>query len=468
MSTAAIFDVTQALRRFLRGQLQRLSNSAVVTLLPPGDELPDALGVNLYLYRVFESPFTRNRDWPGDRATPATGRPALGLQLFYLLTPLGVKPANEGDAGDDAHATLGLAMTALYEHPVLNAVHVAGFDADVELSAALRNSFEEVKIRLIPIDVDELSKIWASLNKPYRLSVAYEVSLVQLLQVTPPPAGGGIVQRTGVAVLPIGPPILSELAPAAGALARLAGGLVTPNQLAIRGAGLSFPGQAPSVRVGGQPAAVLAAPTPTDQALTVALPLDLAAGPQADVDVTLNGRASAPLSFLVRPWLATLTPVRSELGPAATLTLEGSGLSPAQAVRFDGPGGSVSVTSFAPGGGPTQVAVAIPAGLVNGSFTVRLLLADNSLSNGRLLVIIPRLAAVSAAVVGSVHRLTLSGARLDGADVRLVLDGAIYEAGANANGAQLVYALGRLLDAGPHQVAVSVDGHRSHTLELLI
>lgn len=468
MSTAAIFDVTQALRRFLRSRLQSLSNSAIVTLLPPGDELPDALGVNLYLYRVFESPYTRNRDWPGDRATPSTARPALGLQLFYLLTPLGVKPANEGDAGDDAHATLGLAMTALHEYPVLNDVHLPGFDADIALSDALRNSFERVKVSLIPIDVDELSKIWASLNKPYRLSVAYEVSLVQLMQVTPPPAGGGIVQRTGVDVIPIGPPLLTELAPSVGALARLAGSVVTANQLTIRGSGFSFPGQTPAVRIGGQAAAVLAAPAPTDQALTVALPLDLAAGPQVDVDVTLNGRTSTPLSFLVRPWLATLTPVRSDLTAGTALTLEGSGLIPAQAVRFDGPGGSMSVTSFEPGGSPTRATVLIPAGLANGSFTVRQQLADGSLTNGRQLAIIPRLAAVTAAVVGGVHRLTLNGARLAGADVRLLIDGATYQIGANANAAQLVHTLGRLLDAGPHEVAASVDGHRSHSVELVI
>jgi hypothetical protein len=468
MSTAAIFDVTQALRRFLRSRLRSLSSGALVTLLPPGDELPDVLGVNLYLYRVFESPYTRNRDWPGDRATPPIGRPALGLQLFYLLTPLGVKPENEGDAGDDAHATLGLAMTALHEHPVLNDVHIAGFDADVDLSEALRNSFEQVKVSLIPIDVDELSKIWASLNKPYRLSVAYEVSLVQLLRATPPPAGGGIVQRTGVDVIPIGPPLPAELAPPAGALARLAGGLVTANQLTIRGSALSFPGQTPAVRVGGQAATVLAAPAPTDQALTVALPLDLAAGPQVDVDVTLNGRTSTPLSFLVRPWLAALTPVRSDLAAGATLALAGEGLAPAQAVRFDGPGGSVSVTAFEPGGGPAQATVLIPAGLANGVFTVRLQIADGSLTNGRQLAVIPRLASATAAIVGGAHRLTLDGARLAGADVRLVLDGATYQVGANANAAQLVHTLGRLLDAGPHEVAVSVDGHRSHRVELVI
>jgi hypothetical protein len=73
----------------LHNELVKVSASAVVTLLPPGDSLPTASGVNLYLYRVLESPFTKNQPWPGDRTTPASNLPALGLQLFYLLTPLG-------------------------------------------------------------------------------------------------------------------------------------------------------------------------------------------------------------------------------------------------------------------------------------------------------------------------------------------------------------------------------------------
>src|SRR5262245_52664897 len=110
MSYAAVYEVTRALRRLLHSQLVLRSASAVVTLLPPGDTLPDVSGVNLYLYRVIESPFTKNLDWRGDRATPPSNGPALGLQLFYLVTPLGVRPADESfDLGDDAHAMLGVA-----------------------------------------------------------------------------------------------------------------------------------------------------------------------------------------------------------------------------------------------------------------------------------------------------------------------------------------------------------------------
>ena len=193
----------------LHSQLMRVSSSAIVSLLPPGDTLPQVSGVNLYLYRVTESPFTRNRPWPGDRTTPASDRPALGLQLHYLLTPLGAPPTDANfSEGDNSHTMLGLAMLTLHEHPVLNDVHLpalpaagglnatAGFDADAVLPNYLLNSFDKIKIMLSPASMEELSKIWATINQPYRLSVAYEISLIEIRPTQPRPIQGGIVLHT--------------------------------------------------------------------------------------------------------------------------------------------------------------------------------------------------------------------------------------------------------------------------------
>ena len=299
-------------------------NSPVVTILPPGNALPNTAGVNLYLYRVLESPFTKNQDWRGDRVTPPATRPALGLQLFYLITPLSATPEdNNADAGDDAHLILGLVMLALEENPILNKVHlpaitvngraVPAFDADTALPDFIRNSYEQVKVTLLPTSVDELSKIWATINQPYRLSIAYEVSLVELTPTPPPPAGGGIVLSTGVNVITLDPPRLSLLVPTTGALAQVVGGVLQANVLQIRGFGLSFPGQTPIVRVGGKIVEIKPVPAPTDQTLSVTLPTDVDAGPQVDLRVTLNGRTSTPLTFTVNPWLASTKPIRTAL-----------------------------------------------------------------------------------------------------------------------------------------------------------
>ena len=468
----------------LQSQLVQASSAAVVTLLPPGDDLPEVSGVNLYLYRVLESPFLKNQPWPGDRVTPGSPHPALNLELFYLLTPLGKKPDNAAfDQGDDAHTMLGVAMRTLQENPVLNNVHISGFDADTVLPAFLQDSFEQIKVTLLSTSIDDLSKIWATINKPYRLSVAYEVSLVQITPPAPPPSGGGIVLSTGLKVITLAPPRLTGLTPAAGALARIVASAVVPNDLLIQGFGMSFPGTLPVARVGGQVAVLKTAPPPTDQSLTISFPVSLDAGPQADVTLTLNGRTSLPAPFLVSPWLASVKPVRTALDvPGAKLALSGNGFTATPAaVRFEpanaGPSAAVLVTvnAFDPGGTDSNAAITLPASLVNGTYNVRLVLADgsSSASNTRPLEVIPLIAptigvAVVAVGLKQVHRLTITGARLSGTDVRVVIDGIDFQTGPNANDATLVITLGRQLLAGPHTVAVQADGHTSHDVELVI
>src|SRR5579864_3468442 len=146
-SNTAIKDVTRGLQKLLLSQLSAINPSALVSLLPPGETLPSGLGVNLYLYRVMESPFTKNQPWPGDRKTPPSDSPALGLELSYLLTPFAPAPDAATSVGDEAHTMLGAAMLAFHQFPILNNVHITGFDADTVLPADLINSFEQIKIR---------------------------------------------------------------------------------------------------------------------------------------------------------------------------------------------------------------------------------------------------------------------------------------------------------------------------------
>jgi hypothetical protein len=57
---------------------------------------------------------------------------------------------------------------------------------------------------------------------------------------------------------------------------------------------------------------------------------------------------------------------------------------------------------------------------------------------------------------------------LNGADICVVIDGILFQAGANVNAAGLVFTLGRLLDPGQHSVAVIVNGSRSHEIALAV
>lgn len=483
MSYAAVYNVTRALRMLLRNELVKVSASAVVTLLPPGDQLPAVSGVNLYLYRVLESPSTKNQPWPGDRQTPPSNQPALGLQLFYLMTPLGTRPDdNSYQLGDDGHTMLGAAMLTLQLYPVLNDIHIpaagttSGFDADTVLPAFLRNSYEKVKLMLAPIGLEELSKIWATINQPYRLSVAYEASLVQLTPPLPPPVDAGIVSKPPIpTIIAWQAAQLSTLAPGSGALVHIAAGQVTANQLIVAGSGLTITGQDSVVTFGGQPVDIVSSTAPPNESFTVTLPLDLDAGPEADVTVLLAGRSSAPLRFTVTPWLSSITPIRTALDPTSptdlSLLLTGIGFTntPA-AVRLEAPLGTTTVATFAAGGSDTSASITIPPGLANGIYLIRLVLGDaaSSTTNSRTLQVIPLVSTpigVSVVAGPNVHRLTINGARLNGTDVRIMIDQIVYQTGTNGTANQLVYTLGRLLDVGQHTLVVNVDGQASRAVQ---
>ncbi|HEX3151326.1 MAG TPA: DUF4255 domain-containing protein [Gemmataceae bacterium] len=451
-----------------------------VTTMPPSTDLPNEHGANLYLYRVVESPYSKNQDWRGDRKpTLPSSRPVLALQLFYLITPLSKKETlDEPDKnrGEEAHEILGAIMLAIQENPILNNVHLPDLDADKELSESLRNSFEQVKITLLPTDVNELSKIWATINQPYRLSIAYEVSLVELTPTPPTAKHGGIVLRTDVDVITFDPPRLNLLTPPSGALARIVNDKLVANELQISGFGLKYREQLPIVRVGGNLVEIKKTPAPTAEALTVTLPAELDAGPQVDVRVTLNSRTSTPLTFAVSPWLASTQPVRTTLeelsgGTKPKLVLTGNGFSATpKGVRFDGPTAK-TISEFDPNGTDKNATVSLPDTLENGVYEIRILTTnanDVVASNARTLEVLPFVAKVEPEVRNNVHKLTVSGKRLKGTDIRLVIDGVTYVAPANPNDNPIVYTLNRLLNAGTHSLALNLDGHLSHTKEFTV
>src|SRR5262249_29951872 len=129
------------------------------------------------------------------------------------------------------------------ENAVLNDIHDSEFDADLDaqFAAELRNSFHKVKVSLLPISMDEFSKIWTGFSKAYRLSVAYEVSLVEIGPLALALQGAGAVQQPVVQLAPRQSPSVASVQPAAGPAGA---------QISIRGANLQMPGNRTSVTVG--------------------------------------------------------------------------------------------------------------------------------------------------------------------------------------------------------------------------
>lgn len=169
MSAAtAIGMVSASLRNLLVGEMT-LSPAPAVTVLAP-DEPGGDRRINLFLYKLVENPFLKNQDFTVRAGTPNQLVPApLSLSLFYLLTPYAPNDPLTGNA--TAHQILGEAMRVFYENPVVPTTY---------LDAGLTDARERLQIASNALDPEELSRIWTTFSHPFRLSVLYEVSTIQL------------------------------------------------------------------------------------------------------------------------------------------------------------------------------------------------------------------------------------------------------------------------------------------------
>lgn len=206
-ASTAIGMVSASLRNLLVGEMT-LSPPPDVTVLAP-DEQGSNRRINLFLYKLVENPYLKNQDFSVRPGTPnQLVPPPLSLSLFYLLTPYAPNDPLTGNAA--AHQILGEAMRVLFENPVVPTTY---------LDAGLTDARERLQIAGNGLDPEELSRIWATFSQPFRLSVLYEVSTVQLDQsaptVRPMP---NRVRRVGIPDVraPWNPPAVTGMAPASG------------------------------------------------------------------------------------------------------------------------------------------------------------------------------------------------------------------------------------------------------------
>jgi hypothetical protein len=146
----------------------------------------DAAQLNLFLYRVAPNQGWSNMQLPSlDARGERTTNPPLALDLQYLLSAY--------ERNDfEAEILLGYAMQRLHETPVLarDAIRKT-LEAPSPLASGLlppalgalaasdlADQIEAIKITLLPLSLDELTKLWSALQSNYRPSAAYHVSVV--------------------------------------------------------------------------------------------------------------------------------------------------------------------------------------------------------------------------------------------------------------------------------------------------
>jgi hypothetical protein len=136
-------------------------------------ETPDAMrtgsifGLSVWLYRLVQDDQLRNL--PPTRVAPTLEQgPPLPLRLHYLLTPIVANDTAALGGGPEREQTLlGRAMQYVYGHPILR-----GSD----LRDLLSGTDSELTVRIEPLTLEEITRVWASVRQPYQLSVSYELT----------------------------------------------------------------------------------------------------------------------------------------------------------------------------------------------------------------------------------------------------------------------------------------------------
>jgi hypothetical protein len=184
----AIGGVSSTLRSLLFDRMQLPTgvtrNDLRVTVSTPQEEDEDEADgprINMFLYRTTENAALKNQMIPGEGHPSEFGHPPLSLVLHYMLTAYGTTDDNGVVNETLAHFLMGSAMRVMHDYPIVTeALLTVNSPAAEILHESLRGEHERIKICLDPISLEDLSKVWTALTRPYRLSAAYTVSVVQI------------------------------------------------------------------------------------------------------------------------------------------------------------------------------------------------------------------------------------------------------------------------------------------------
>jgi hypothetical protein len=182
----AVRDCSASLRQLLERALR--DDSELSPFFDPFDPAPDAIGtlvitlnnpeefeeqeqegVSIWLYLVERDGETLNlppRRVPPDRVL----RRPLPLRLHYLVTPL-VNYRTREHAAELEQLILGKILQVFHDNP-----RVAGS----QLVDSLAGSPLELYVRLETLTLEQITRVWEALDRPYQLCTSYEVSVVPI------------------------------------------------------------------------------------------------------------------------------------------------------------------------------------------------------------------------------------------------------------------------------------------------
>jgi hypothetical protein len=199
-NSLAVAAVTETLRNLLDTLINADPNvdpnsdpllaGTEVTTRPPDKARVNIAGnqVNLFLYQTALNAAWRNMDMPRQVHPGETGYPPLPLNLYYLLTAYGRDDDSSAILG---HRLLGRAMSVLHDHPVLGT-------AEIKASLPGNDLYDQIeRVHIAPqvLSVEDLSRLWTMFQTQYRISAAYQVTVVLIDSTRPAVAPLPVLKR---------------------------------------------------------------------------------------------------------------------------------------------------------------------------------------------------------------------------------------------------------------------------------
>lgn len=172
------FSALNDIARVLQAQIVNTLSSApdidfpvtseTVPLAPPSDDLASEVVAILYLYHIEIDPHQRNRKLIPDASDPSLMiKPPLPLQLRFLFVPLA--PDDETN-----QLMLGRVLQHFHDHP--NFQPMPG----TSLGSSRGEGASQLRVRFDLTTYQDLSQLWSSLSRPFRLSAGLLVDVVSI------------------------------------------------------------------------------------------------------------------------------------------------------------------------------------------------------------------------------------------------------------------------------------------------
>lgn len=127
-------------------------------------------GLSVWLYRIDRDDQLLNHP-PRRIGFDRRERRSLPLRLHYLITPVANGNQGGGNGPPLEQSVLGKTLQTFHDHPLLSGV---------DLQDDLVGSGLEIAVRLEPLGLEEITRVWDALERSYQLCVSYEASVVMV------------------------------------------------------------------------------------------------------------------------------------------------------------------------------------------------------------------------------------------------------------------------------------------------